>query len=224
MTDRRMRTGPVRPIVDKLMGTGEPNPNQRIGAKNESKFKWGTVLQNNPIQVVLDGETEPLPLEPESIVSRITLTPYCRVWVQLVGRRVIILGPSRQSHNWENCTLLNGLQPRPGYDPQVKMDTAGFVHLRGHMNPDKMANLIENGSNSIDILQVPEWAIPIGGSGEPRWTGYSTSYPSITYGGWIGSSGVLTFRIDTNLSAAQRAPSAHWCILCPPWEPAPIVG
>lgn len=59
----------------------------------ETSYRWATVTVSSPLQIQLDGDGLPLPLEPESLMAGIPIVG-ARVWVQLFGRRVIVLGTS----------------------------------------------------------------------------------------------------------------------------------
>lgn len=57
-------------------------------------YRWATVADNSPLTVRLDGDTTPLEMVPESLVDPLTLGIGSRVWVQIWGKRVIVLGTS----------------------------------------------------------------------------------------------------------------------------------
>lgn len=56
----------------------------------ESTFRWATVTDDAPLTIRLDGETDSLPLVPDNLAGSLAVAD--RVWVQLFGRRVLILG------------------------------------------------------------------------------------------------------------------------------------
>jgi hypothetical protein len=56
----------------------------------DSEFRWATVTSADPLRIRLDGEPDPLGITPTNLVHGLVLGS--RVWVQLIGRRVIILG------------------------------------------------------------------------------------------------------------------------------------
>lgn len=58
----------------------------------EDRFSWATVTSVDPVRVRLDGEVDELEASVDSLVDDGWLDPTRRVWVQLHGRRVIILG------------------------------------------------------------------------------------------------------------------------------------
>lgn len=58
-------------------------------------YRWATVTQASPLRVRLDGDTNELPITPESLVDPYLLVVGQRVWLQLFGRRIIILGTPR---------------------------------------------------------------------------------------------------------------------------------
>jgi microcystin-dependent protein len=55
-------------------------------------WTWATVTAESPLRIRLDGDTDPLPATPESLVSGLSVGQ--RVWVQLSGHRVIVHAPS----------------------------------------------------------------------------------------------------------------------------------
>lgn len=58
----------------------------------ENSYRWATVTQLSPLRIRLDGENIPLPITPESLVNPLHLRVATGVWVQLYGKRVIVLG------------------------------------------------------------------------------------------------------------------------------------
>lgn len=59
-------------------------------------YRWATVTVSSPLQIQLDGDSLPLPLVPESLLAGDPAVS-SRVWVQLFGLRVIVLGTSGNS-------------------------------------------------------------------------------------------------------------------------------
>lgn len=55
-------------------------------------FTWATVTQASPLRVRLDGLVDPQPTTPQSLVASGLLTVGKRVWVQVYGKRLIIIG------------------------------------------------------------------------------------------------------------------------------------
>ena len=52
-------------------------------------WRWATVTQVSPLRVRLDGDTDPLPVTPDTLTA---VTVADRVWCQLTGRRVVVHG------------------------------------------------------------------------------------------------------------------------------------
>lgn len=70
-----------------------PGQTPDLGATTpESTFRWATVTDIDPLRVRLDGDTEGLPVTPSSLVNPLELPIGSRVWVQLFGRRLIVVG------------------------------------------------------------------------------------------------------------------------------------
>lgn len=69
-------------LVDLLVESGAPVPPR-------DSWHWGTVTATGPLRVRLDGDTDPAPVTPDSLV---TVAVNDRVWCQISGRRLVILG------------------------------------------------------------------------------------------------------------------------------------
>lgn len=54
------------------------------------RWSWATVHTANPLRIRLDGEAAALNIDPENLVG--ALFPGERVWVQITGRRVLVIG------------------------------------------------------------------------------------------------------------------------------------
>lgn len=63
--------------------------------KSSTKFQWGTIVTNLPLAVKFDGNTEPIDARPDTLVDPTSLWIGDRVWCQLEGRRVIIIGAAK---------------------------------------------------------------------------------------------------------------------------------
>lgn len=75
-------------------------------AKEESDyFTWATVTSLSPLRVRIDGEEEPLDLEPDLLEAPERLTVGSRVWCQVYGRRILLLGRvGAPSGAWKSYT------------------------------------------------------------------------------------------------------------------------
>ena len=58
-----------------------------------SSFRWATVTQASPLRVRLDGDTLALPITPDTLVAGLAINN--RVWCQIYGRRLILLGKAQ---------------------------------------------------------------------------------------------------------------------------------
>jgi len=58
-----------------------------------TRFSWATVTQASPLRVRLDGETDPLPMTPSTLVPGLTVGD--RVWCQLEGGQVVVIGKNQ---------------------------------------------------------------------------------------------------------------------------------
>lgn len=59
---------------------------------NSGNWRWATVTQQSPLRIRLDGETDPLPVTPDTLLTTERMAVGDRVWVQLYGRRVVVVG------------------------------------------------------------------------------------------------------------------------------------
>lgn len=59
---------------------------------NESIFRWGRITGVSPLRVKLDGDAEPLPTTPDSLVDPQDLAVGVRVRCELSAHRIIIQG------------------------------------------------------------------------------------------------------------------------------------
>lgn len=55
------------------------------------RFEWAEVVGLSPLQVLVDGDTVPLPFTPETLIDPADLTVGDRVRVE-IGRRVVVHG------------------------------------------------------------------------------------------------------------------------------------
>jgi hypothetical protein len=97
-------------------------PDQGTAAVQESSYRWATVTSTDPLLIRLDGDTVPLPVTPDSLLDITRLTAGDRVWVQLVGRRLVVLGKA-------GGLALPAPPPEPGiwqdYSAQIISDNTG---------------------------------------------------------------------------------------------------
>lgn len=57
------------------------------------RWAWATVTNTSPLEIRFDGEIDPLPITPDTLVAGLALAD--RVWVQISGRRVVVLGAAQ---------------------------------------------------------------------------------------------------------------------------------
>ena len=67
-------------------------------ATQADRFAWATTDQVSPFRLRLDGETMPLDITPDSLIDLDSLEVGDRIWCQLHGRRVLVLGESAGNH------------------------------------------------------------------------------------------------------------------------------
>ena len=100
-----------------------------IPAATDSTYRWATVTGVLPLTIRLDGEDQALGMTPESLVDPTRLAVGLRVWVQLFGRRVLILGSSQGSGLGATAGGgLSGTYPNPSV-----IRAAGDFSVGGHL-------------------------------------------------------------------------------------------
>lgn len=87
-------TVPTGPVANLLEAAGQAAIPEAASPPPEDSYRWAAVTQLDPLRVQLDGENLELPITPDSLVNPLTLRVGTRVWAQLHGRRVVILGAS----------------------------------------------------------------------------------------------------------------------------------
>jgi hypothetical protein len=151
----------------------------------DNTYRWATVTQLSPLRVRLDGDTVELPTTPESIAGALLVGT--RVWVQLFGRRVLILGSaSAVGIPWAQANGLTSFTPvtAPGgvsvavTFPAGRFTVAPVVQLsvtsNGYMAPS-------HGSVTTTGFQARAWSL----SGTPigayfHWRAYQMTPTSAT--------------------------------------------
>lgn len=61
-------------------------------APTDNTYRWATVEALGPLEIRFDGDTEVLGATPDSLVPESDLIVGARVWCQIYGRHVIVLG------------------------------------------------------------------------------------------------------------------------------------
>lgn len=111
---------------------------------------------------------------------------------------------------WVDCTVLSPYNHRSiEFRPQVRRTRDNLVYFRGQMSHTNIPS-----GGSTPIIQVPTGFWP---AFEVRWIGFQTARAATPFGGWV--------RVDDGMiyiqTADQGAPTNHFTINIPPWEPAP---
>ena len=91
------------------------------------RFVWATVTGASPVRVRLDGETVPLDITPECLVDVGWLDIGRRVWCQVSGRRIVILGQSGKQ------SVAEGVEGEPG--PTGPQGDTGLTGPTGPTGP-----------------------------------------------------------------------------------------
>lgn len=58
-----------------------------------TRFSWAAVTQESPLRVRVDGETDPLPVTPSTLVAGLIVGD--RVWCQLEAGQVVVVGKNQ---------------------------------------------------------------------------------------------------------------------------------
>ena len=113
-------------------------------------FMWGTVTQASPVRIRLDGEDTELEIAPDCLVDPESLTVGQRVWCQLSGRRLLILGKTGKGipdSGWITPTFQNGWENFGWWHTDAGFRLIGdVVHLRGH---------VKSGTANSTIFTLP---------------------------------------------------------------------
>lgn len=120
----------------------------------EDVYRWGEVITTSPLSIQLDGDTEPLAGVPDSLIDPDTIDPGDRVWVQLFGRRVIVVGAYEHEGSGGAGTITTGPRARLYRDSaqSIPNDTATQVTFTDvdFSEPTSFAD------NANDQLVIPE--------------------------------------------------------------------
>lgn len=127
------------------------------------RFAWATITSTDPLRIRLDGEDEPLDITPDCLIDVGWVDVARRVWVQISGRRVLILGQSGKDTyvapefpeipapyvlpdtGWINATLLNGRTNYGGdYGVMRYRRIGGVVHVEGMPTGGTLNSIICN--------------------------------------------------------------------------------
>lgn len=116
----------------------------------ENTYRWATVVANDPLSILLDGDTGPLPMVPETLVSANSLAPGARVWCQLFGRRVLILGAAGWGPQFADLVRYQSLST------QV-IPTSVFTAITGW-------TMIDTVDPGYTALADPTWTVILAGT------------------------------------------------------------
>mgnify|MGYP003587150841 CR=1 FL=1 len=79
--------------MTRLPGLLDPlTPPAGPGVTRDSTWRWATVTATGPVRVRLDGDSQELGASPEWLVAGAAPAVGLRVWVQMFGRRVLVVG------------------------------------------------------------------------------------------------------------------------------------
>lgn len=77
---------------DPLRATAQPGLAPQA---QENTYRWATVVGTAPLEIKFDGDHEPLATSPDNVAGFLVVGQ--RVWCQLFGRRVIIIGGAQNT-------------------------------------------------------------------------------------------------------------------------------
>lgn len=132
-----------------------------------SAFRWATVIGVDPLRILFDGDSKVLPYEPNSLVDRSTLVEGDRLWVQIHGRQVVIIGQGggagidpatlEATIDARVNALFNGL-----FDTRFNNRRAWYRPQTYHSNI--IGNTWETVPNTWTTKQNISWSVPGAGS------------------------------------------------------------
>lgn len=121
----------------------------------DSTFRWATVVNVDPLTIRLDGESAALAATPSSLAEALDFGD--RVWTQLHGRALIVLGRGTSGAatrpEWIRPALQNGWVEIPFLMPIKYCMFNGLVHLRG---------VGKDGTTDAVVFTLPEGFRPEG--------------------------------------------------------------
>lgn len=135
----------------------------------ENVYRWATVTDDSPLEIRLDGDTLPLPLVPESLIEAGPPPVDSRVWVQLFGRRVIVLG------------VFGGLR-----DAGLTTAIANIATHEGEINTLQ---------TEMDAEQAATAALGQYTSFTPAWTGATLGSGAVNEGRWCRIGDVVHWQV-----------------------------
>lgn len=127
--------------LDDLLGGGD------APLATSNTYRWGTVTGVDPLRVRLDGDMDAVGSTPVALC----LTPLgARVWVQLYGRQLVILGAAQEATTWREITPANGWT----VSGELSVGrSAGIAYLRGAVR--RTAGGITSGTYETAFI-IPE--------------------------------------------------------------------
>lgn len=153
--------------------------------KPEDTFRWATVVNLDPLNIRLDGESQPLAATPSALSA--TYSEGQRVWVQMHGRAIIVLGgangepvPPSTDTPWTQPTLKNGWTNVAFLNPVQYRMFHDVVHLRG---------LANNGTDGSAVFTLPTGFRPSGQLYFPGTGGASAGQIEVKTNGDVAMSG-----------------------------------
>lgn len=115
-----------------------------------SSFMWATVTQASPLRIRLDGELEPLGITPDTLINGLVVND--RVWVQVVNRRLVVMGRSE----------LQGSDPgfaaaaNWGISALVTVEHGPFRHIRFRATWNS-ATALGTGETNVATISNSHW-------------------------------------------------------------------
>ena len=108
--------------------------------KPENSWRWATVVSTDPLAVRLDGESIPLATVPTTLTHALSVDQ--RVWVQMHGRAVIVLGAAGRDTAWLPATFKNGWTDASSSAPVQYRMFHDVVRLRGRASGGTTGSVI----------------------------------------------------------------------------------
>lgn len=127
-----------------IPGSSTPEEN----APKENTYRWATVQGLGPLIIRFDGDTENLAITPDSLVPESDLIVGARVWCQIYGRHVIVLGTPYRA-------------PAPDPEPEIDGTLADKTYYEKYPDGLLICRGTHNFPSAAETNQSYAWTFPV---------------------------------------------------------------
>lgn len=156
------------------------HPNQ-----SDNQYRWATVQGLDPLIIRLDGDTEDLAISPDSLVSEDDLIVGARVWCQIYGLYVVILGSSYHPPT----------PPPPNLDPEIDGTLLGNDYYEKYPNGLLICRGARTFPGNASTNQSYTWTFPVPFVGELPFVA-ATPQSTVPYNIAMGANDVTLNDVD----------------------------